>query len=246
MSEIAVKTVVTIIMEYEMVAAAKARGRDKEPCIVRVVPGLKAVTGVAIVVELVENVEVKEAHYIEEARGGNASSFSALVELYQERAVHTANSFVGNLEDARDIAQEAFVKAYQNLSSFGGQSRFYTWFYRILVNTCKDFLRKKKLRQTFSFWSDREEEEGLDPMANVADTAANASDELLSRELGTSITEALETLPDRQKSVFVLRYLEGMSLNEISETLKISLGAVKANLWQAGQKMKATLGGALS
>ena len=195
----------------------------------------------------VNNADPKEAVFIEEARGGNASSFSALVELYQERAVRTANSFVGNLEDARDIAQEAFVKAYENLSKFGGQSRFYTWFYRILVNTCKDFLRKKKIRQTFSFWlGPEQEEDSLDPLSNVPDPSRNASENLLDRELGGSIMEALETLPTRQKSVFILRYLEGMSLNEIAETLSISLGAVKANLWQAGQKMKAILGGTLS
>ena len=202
---------------------------------------MAAETKAAQPVQPVNGINLKEAAFIEEARGGNASSFSALVELYQERAIHTANSFVGNLEDARDIAQEAFVKAYENLSRFSGQSRFYTWFYRILVNTCKDFLRKKKLRQTFSFWFSREEEEGLDPMSNIPDPSRNASDDLLNRELGGAIQGALETLPARQKSVFILRYLEGMSLNEISETLSISLGAVKANLWQAGQKMRAML-----
>ncbi len=192
--------------------------------------------------ELVEkNSELKERVFIEEARSGNAGSFSALVELYQECAIHTANSFVGNLEDARDIAQEAFVKAYENLARFEAQSRFYTWFYRILVNTCKDFLRKKKTRQVFSFWFSREEEEGLDPSASVMDLSKNASEQLLNRELGASIAQALEMLPGRQKSVFVLRYLEGMSLSEISDTLSISLGAVKAHLWQAGQKMKALL-----
>ena len=184
----------------------------------------------------VKSTNSKEAVLLEEARGGNAGSFSALVELYQERSIHTANSFVGNLEDARDIAQEAFVKAYENLSSFGGQSRFYTWFYRILINTCKDFLRKKKLRQSFSFWFGREEEEDLDPAANVADPSRNASEELQNRELGASILRAVETLPARQKSAFILRYLEGMDLSEIAETLGIGTGAVKAHLWQAAKK----------
>ena len=192
-----------------------------------------------------ERNKLDEASLIEEARSGNASSFSVLVEIYQERAIHAANSFVGNLEDARDIAQEAFVKAYENLGRFEAQSRFYTWLYRILINTCKDFLRKKKFRQTFSFWFGREEEEGLDPVVNVVDPSKNASESLLNRELGTSISEALETLPSRQKSVFILRYLEGMSLNEISQTLSLSVGAVKAHLWQAGQKMRIILGGTL-
>lgn len=195
-----------------------------------------------VVAEIVVHVnKEQELSLVEEARSGNASSFSALVEIYQERAIHAANFFVGNLEDARDIAQEAFVKAYKNLAGFENQSKFYTWFYRILVNTCKDFLRKKKIRQTFSFWFGREEDQELDPAANVADSSRNASECLLNRELGASMSEALETLPMRQKSVFILRYLEDMSLNEISQTLNISVGAVKANLWQAGQKMKVLL-----
>ena len=185
--------------------------------------------------------KTNEEALVEQARRGDVQSFSALVELYQQRAVHAANGLVGNLEDARDAAQEAFVKAYENLDTFQGDSRFYTWFYRILMNCCKDFLRKKKIRQTFSFWFGKEEDESLDPMANVPDDEPDASERLLSRELGTQIAHAMETLPFRQKSVFVLRYLEGLSLSEIAVTLGISIGAVKANLWQAGHKMQVFL-----
>ena len=187
--------------------------------------------------------KTNEEVLLEQARSGDVRSFSALVELYQQRAVHAANVLVGNLEDAKDAAQEAFVKAYENLGNFKGDSRFYTWFYRILMNCCKDFLRKKKFRQTFSFWFGRQEDESLDPMMNMPDAAPDASERLLSRELGTQVSQAMDKLPFRQKSVFVLRYLEGLSLNEIAETLHISVGAVKANLWQAGQKMRHYLGG---
>jgi len=188
----------------------------------------------------VDEFRVKEKELLDGALRGAVDSFGGLVEMYQERAIRIAASFVG-MSDARDLAQEAFIKAWENLGRFKGESRFYTWFYRILVNTCKDFLRKKKTRQVFSFWFSREEEEGLDPSASVMDLSKNASEQLLNRELGASIAQALEMLPGRQKSVFVLRYLEGMSLSEISDTLSISLGAVKAHLWQAGQKMKALL-----
>ena len=200
---------------------------------------------VLAVADVVENSHLKQEILVEEARSGNVQSFSALVELYQERAIHAANSFVGNMEDARDITQEAFVKAYEKLADFKAESKFYTWFYRILVNGCKDFLRKRKLRQTFSFWFGKEEDESLDPVMNVTDRTQNASEQLANRELGSSISAAMEALPFRQKSVFVLRYLEGMSMNEIAETLDVSVGAVKANLWQAGQKMKVLLKGVL-
>jgi RNA polymerase sigma-70 factor (ECF subfamily) len=183
----------------------------------------------------------QEQELIDKARGGDASSFSALVELYQERAIHTANSFLGNFEDARDIAQEAFVKAYENLDSFKRESKFYTWFYRILLNHCKDFLRKKKLRRTFSFFFSTVEEEDLDPMANVPDGGRTPGEVMADRELGSALNGALEKLPVRQKIVFVLRYLEGLSLEDISESLSITVGAVKAHLWQAGQKMRTLL-----
>jgi RNA polymerase sigma-70 factor (ECF subfamily) len=195
---------------------------------------------------MVEKIIINEKTLIELARGGDASSFSALVQEYQERAIHTAYAMIGNFEDARDVAQDSFVKAYSQLGSFKEQSKFYTWFYRILANTCKDFLRKKKIRQVISFWVGGRDEEGeaADAVAQVRSAGKTAPEELIDRELGAQIREALEKLPFRQRSVFGLRYLEGLSLEEIAQDLGISVGAVKANLWQAGEKMRKNLKGA--
>ena len=192
-----------------------------------------------------EEIAINEKALIERARGGDTDSFSALVRVYQERAIHAAYAIIGNFEDARDIAQDSFVKAYTSLESFKEQSKFYTWFYRILVNTSKDFLRKRKLRQLVPFWFGGldEEEGGTDPVANVAAVTETAPQELMNRELGAQIFEALERLPFRQRSAFSLRYLEGLSLEEIAGSLGISVGAVKANLWQAGDKMRKYLKG---
>ena len=187
----------------------------------------------------VENAVKNEVLLVQQAQSGDLRAFSALVELYQERAVHIAYSFLGNFEDARDMAQEAFVKAYENLDSFKEESRFYTWFYRILVNTCKDFLRKKKVRRHLSFWLNRDGAgEEIDPVMNVETHAKNAAQELVNKELGSAITGALDRLPFQQRTAFSLRYLEGLSLEEVSESMEISVGAVKATLWQAGQKMQ--------
>lgn len=181
----------------------------------------------------------REEVLIEKAREGDPVSFSALVEMYQERAVRIAYSFVGNFEDARDIAQEAFVKAYDHLAEFKEESKFYTWLYRIIVNACKDFLRKKKIRQHLSFWSRRDgEKEEADPPIEAVDSAKDAAEELINRELGDEIYKALEKLPFQQRSAFTLRYLEGLSLQETAEAMNLSIGAVKANVWQAGEKMK--------
>ncbi len=191
-----------------------------------------------VAANVVEINKLQELELVEKARSGDTESFSALVELHQERAIHAANALVGNLEDARDLAQEAFVKAYENLDRFESKSRFYTWLYRILANTCKDFLRKRKLRRTFSFWFGKDEPEELDPLSLVADRSKNAEETLENRELGFAVQNAMNTLPFRQKIVFTLRYIEGLSMEEISDSLNITIGAVKANLWQAGQKMQ--------
>ncbi len=193
----------------------------------------------------VKNADPRESALIEEARNGNISSFSKLVEIYQERAVHIAYSILGNFEDAHDMAQEAFVKAYENLQSFRADSRFYTWFYRILVNMCKDFLRKKKVRQHLSFWFHRTDDED-DPLMNIAGQTKTAAENLMNSELGNEIFKAIDKLPAQQRNAFSLRYLEGLSLEEIAETMGLSLGAVKANIWQAGQKMQKLLSGFIS
>lgn len=186
---------------------------------------------------------VSESLLILQAQGGDLKSFSALVEIYQERAVTVAYSFLGNFEDARDLAQEAFIRAHEKISTFKAESRFYTWFYRILANLCKDFLRKKKVRKTISFFTGgRDEEDREEVSARVPSRAKDAGAILVNEELGEKILKAMERLPFQQKSVFALRYLEELSLAEIAESLKLSEGAVKAHLWQAGQKMKKSLG----
>jgi RNA polymerase sigma-70 factor (ECF subfamily) len=193
--------------------------------------------------EAVSNVTgtANETLLIEKARAKDLRAFSELVMLYQEKMLHVAYSFVGNREDARDLAQETFVKAYGALKDFKGDSRFSTWLYRILANTCKDFLRKKSVR--WNLFAAPLEEEPDQPRAEdrIASTAADARDFIERQEMDTAIREALETLPVQQKTVFAMRYLEGLSLAEIAEAMNLSEGAVKAHLWQAGQKMQKRL-----
>lgn len=184
-----------------------------------------------------------EKELIEKAKEKDMAAFSELVKQHQEKMLHAAYSFLGNREDARDIAQEMFVKAYHSLSGFKGNSAFSTWLYRILANQCKDFLRKKNVRKNLSVSIKREEEEmnAVLPEENIPSAQLDALEQLESREMGNLIQEAVETLPFQQKSVFTLRYMEGMSLQEIADSLELSEGAVKAHLWQASQKMQKRL-----
>jgi len=182
-----------------------------------------------------------ESELIRQAREGDLDAFTALVHKHEKRAIHIAYAFLGNFEDACDMAQEAFVKVYENLNRFKGQSLFSTWLYRIVANRCKDFLRKENLRK-WGLWIPRDRNRNKRSLADQPVTRKKALKDLLDQELGAQIHEALEKLPLRQKSVFILRYLEGMRMEEIAQTENLTTGAVKAHLWQAGQKMKKSLG----
>ena len=181
-----------------------------------------------------------ERFLIEQARKGNPSAFTQLVRAYEERAIRIAYSFVGNFEDARDIAQEGFVKAYGSLKHFKGDSKFSTWLYRILANLCKDFLRKKKVRRHTGVQVSNEGD-GPTPIDKAESKEGSPRQHLKDQELEGAIRSACEALPEQQKNVFILRYLDGLSLEEIAQALKLSTGAVKAHLWQACQKMRKML-----
>ncbi len=183
-----------------------------------------------------------EAEFISQSLGGDTRAYSAIVEFYQERAIRIAYSFLGNWEDARDSAQEAFISAFRNLKNFKAESRFYTWFYRILANECKDFLRKKKVRGFISIWTGIKAQTGEEPPeTKIAGNNPDALKALENKELGEKIYLAIRKLPFQQQSAFSLRYLEGLSMEEIADHMNLSVGAVKAHLWQAGRKVREIL-----
>ena len=187
-----------------------------------------------------KNNAAEEEALIRKAREGDLRSFSRIVEMHRERVMRAAYSFVGNLEDASDLSQEAFIKAYDGLKNFNFQSRFYTWLYRILINTCKDFLRRKKLQNFFIVWQKTDEESENNSQDGI-ELSKNAGEVLLNKELGDEIIQAIAKLPLQQRIAFSLRYLDGLLIQEVAESMELSIGAVKAHLWQAIQKMQKTL-----
>lgn len=176
------------------------------------------------------------------ARGGDLRAFAALVESTHERAVRVAYGLVGNWEDARELSQDAYVKAYERLGQFDGRSGFYTWYYRILTNTCRDHLRRRRLVQWLPL-ARRKDPEEAEETVDVEDRSAGAdpSGKASDRETLNALHRALVKLSGRQREVFVLRYQDDRSLAEIAGTLGLSTGAVKAHLWQATQKVRLAL-----
>ena len=177
------------------------------------------------------------------AREGNRDAFGALVLRYQAQAIIIAQSILRNLELAKDASQNAFAKAYFGLGRFREEARFKTWLFKIVVNEAKDVYRKEKSRGLFKFWSaqETEEHETESILELVPSSEQSPREAFETREAKERLERAIDELPEREREVFVLRHLNGLSLSEVAETLGIAVGTVKAHLAHGNKKLKAIL-----
>ncbi len=160
---------------------------------------------------------------------GDEQAFNELVRRHQTRVYWVARRVLGTHEDADDIVQEVFVRAYEALGKFRGEASLSTWLYRIAMNLSLNALRKKRLRSVLH----------LDELTQEPESAGDATDEpLLRGEYETALRRAVEALPEKQKQVFVLRYYEELSYAEIARILKKSEGGLKANYFHAVRKIQ--------
>lgn len=162
-----------------------------------------------------------DVEVVQRVLAGETAAFELLVRQYQQEIYRLAYRMTRNAEDAKDLAQEAFVAAYRSLGSFRGQSRFSTWLYRIAMNLCLNHL-KSAARQ------DPSEVDGT-----LADQRADSLAALLSDERDRALAEAIEALPPQQKATLTLRVHQGLSHKEIAEVLDCSEGTAKANYFHA-------------
>lgn len=182
----------------------------------------------------------EEQALIKEAQRGNVWAFESLVKKYDKQVMQLAYSFVNNSSDAQDIYQEVFVRVYKNLHRFRFKSEFFTWLYRIVVNHCINY-RKKKNRNTF-YSINTETQEGNGNWTASLKSHENYPDEsVLNKELSEQINMAMEQLSSRQKTVFVLRHYHGHKLKDIAKIMKCSEGTIKNYLFRATQKMQILL-----
>jgi len=187
-----------------------------------------------------------EQELITSAKKGDTEAFGVIVERYMPKALAFARHMTGNTEDSQDLAQEAFIRAYNSLGSFKGDSGFYSWFMRILYNLCIDHLRKATfIKKVFFFASARDEEkpDDDDPMARYADPHPESIPDggLEQKELKAALNAAIIRLPARQRAVFLMKHNEGMKITEIGLALGISEGAVKSHLVRAVSALKKSL-----
>jgi RNA polymerase sigma-70 factor (ECF subfamily) len=187
---------------------------------------------------------INDADLIRQAQRGDRAAFEELVRQYDQAVLRLALHLTGSEADARDIYQDAFLKAYRNLGSFRFECSFYTWIYRIVTNLCLDHLRKKQVRKEDApvvTGSDGEEYSLLD---QVADDRSGASPErdLMRRELGARIARALHKLTPRERMVFEMKHFQGLKLRTIGEALNTTEETAKNTLFRATQKLRASLG----
>ena len=181
-----------------------------------------------------------EVDLVKRARRGDLHAYDELVKRYQQRIYATIYHMTSNHEDANDLAQEAFIKAYSALKSFKGGSSFYTWLYRIAVNKTINFLKQRKNKFHLSLNDiDFNAEHDPDLMALISDKTPTR-DVALS-ELQKKLNEALLTLSEPHRIVVVLHDVQGLSHDEIAEIMDCNIGTVRSRLFYARQQMQGQL-----
>ena len=178
---------------------------------------------------------------------GETLDFNALVDTYQHKLYNIVLRMVGNADDALDIVQEAFLKAYRSLNRFKGQSRVYTWLYRIAVNTALSFRRSAAVQMSRSSVSLDENPHGedSDSRREVPDSTYNGSAGAEQSEVKEHITRAITELEPEFRTVVVLRDIEDLSYEEIAEILEVPRGTVKSRLHRGRLVLREKLKGFL-
>ncbi|WP_071458841.1 RNA polymerase sigma factor SigW [Bacillus massilinigeriensis] len=170
---------------------------------------------------------------------GDQNAYEEIVELYRDKVFQLCYRMLGDRYEAEDIAQEAFIRAYINIKSFNQNLKFSSWIYRIATNLCIDRIRKKKP----DYYLDAEVPgtEGLNMYSQVSADTARPEVELESLELRDEVQKQIAMLPEKYRSAIVLKYIEELSLNEISEILDLPLGTVKTRIHRGREALRQQL-----
>jgi RNA polymerase sigma-70 factor (ECF subfamily) len=182
----------------------------------------------------------EEQELVQRARRGDLGAYDDLVRRYQERIYATIYHMTSNHEDANDLAQEAFIKAYQALKTFKGGSSFYTWVYRIAVNKTINFLKQRKNRSQMSLNDvDFNAEHDPDLVALISDRTPRR--EVSLTELQEKLNEAMQKLSEPHRLAVTLHDVQGMSHEEIAKVMDCNIGTVRSRLFYARQQLQAYL-----
>lgn len=169
---------------------------------------------------------------VERVQRGDKAAFDLLVVKYQRKIFRLLSRLIRDTAEIEDVAQEAFVKAYRALPNFRGDSAFYTWLYRIAINTAKNYLVSQGRRAPTSTQSDVEEAETFDDGDHLRDL--NTPDSMLvTKQVGDAVNRAIDQLPEDLRTAIVLREIEGLSYEEIAESMQCPIGTVRSRIFRA-------------
>ena len=187
-----------------------------------------------------ENEQHPDVALVERVREGDVSAYDTLVRKYERQLFRIAQHITQNREDAEDVMQDAFLKAYEKLDQFQGNSKFYTWLVRIAVNESLMRLRKRRTGKIVSIDEDLETDEGTVPR-DLADWTPDPEQNYSQAELAKILRRTIQGLPQGFRVVFVLRDVDGLSTEETADTLGLSIPAVKSRLLRARLQLRERL-----
>lgn len=180
-----------------------------------------------------------EKRLIQRAKRGERDAFAELIEIYKDKIFQLAYRMVGNRQDAEDIAQETFLRVYANLNSYDENYKFSTWIYRIATNLCIDRGRKK--RPDFYLDAEVETGDGLDWYSRLSSQDKTPEDKVVTQELQETVQDALSQLQPKYRSIMILRYIEDLSLQEISEIVKLPVTTIKTRIHRGREALRSKL-----
>ncbi|MCK9509495.1 MAG: RNA polymerase sigma factor RpoE [Pigmentiphaga sp.] len=181
-----------------------------------------------------------DAELVERVQRGDKQAFGLLVSKYQRKVMRLLTRFIKDAAEIEDVAQEAFIKAYRALPQFRGESAFYTWLYRIVINTAKNHLATASRRPIPLSNFESEESETFFEINGLSDNHTPES-VLASREIALAVNEAIEALPEDLRTAIVLREIEGMSYDEIADVMACPIGTVRSRIYRAREAIATRL-----
>jgi RNA polymerase sigma-70 factor, ECF subfamily len=183
--------------------------------------------------------DVSEMDLVKRCQAGDPDAFDQLVTRYRTRIFGMIYNMVHNEQDAWDLAQDSFVKAWKSIKRFRGRSSFYTWIYRIVMNVTIDWLRKKQVKGVGTEFDDAIQTKQIDPASKTAPKAGALPYEIMERsETRTRIDNAIAQLSPEHRAVILMKEIEEMQYHEIAETLGCSIGTVMSRLFYARKKLQ--------
>lgn len=181
----------------------------------------------------------EEKKWLKKAAAGDPNAFEQLVVKYQTQVYNLCLRVTGNSEDAADMTQETFLKAWRNLESFHGESAFSTWLYRLASNTCLDHLRSVKRRPVLPLTVS--DDGGEEQTVDIADSAPSPEEALIGKEERELLEEAMSSLDTEQRQILTLRVVNDLSYTEIAQVLSLKEGTVKSRLARARNNLRKKL-----